>query len=325
MTRRRFLEFLTTLALANPVFAGEETGRIRVSGPAVAETLPLVIMGRAGALPGIPRKAVFTPWNSPDQLRVMIATAGVDAAIMSTASACTLGNRGVPATVVALFSSPVWLVSADASLSRLSALDGREVLLPFGPGEMPDLLLRALAGKAGVRFTPRHAGSALEAANLLLLGQGSCALLSEPAATLAVSRANSQTRPGAPVLAKRVDIRDAWREIFPEHPELAQGGLAMVGPLARNAASRRALRTAYVQATDWVAAHPREAVALAGEGFPALGSQAVNGILPGADIRLVTGPEGEGAARFFLGLLHDMSPASIGRKLPGPDFFEVTA
>ncbi|WP_323426823.1 hypothetical protein [Solidesulfovibrio sp.] len=99
----------------------------------------------------------------------------------------------------------------------------------------------------------------------------------------------------------------------------------MVGPLARDGASRGALRAAYVRATGWVAAHPREAVALAGEIFPALGSQAVDGVLPGADIRLVMGPEGEEAARFFLELLHDMSPASIGGRLPGPEFFEVAA
>jgi NitT/TauT family transport system substrate-binding protein len=324
MTRRRFLELLASLALAGPAFAADD-GNIRVSGPAVAETLPLLVMDRAGALPGIARHAAFTPWNSPDQLRAMIATAGVDAAIMTTASACTLANKGVPAAVVALFSSPVWLVSPDASVSRLSGLDGREILLPFGPGEMPDLLLRALAGQAGLRFTPRHVGNALEAVNLLRLGKGSCALLSEPAATLAASRANAQARPAAVVPAKRLDIRDAWREAFPAHPELAQGALAVVGPLAGETDSHGALRAAYVQATQWVAEHPREAVALAGEGFPALGSQAVDGVLPGADIRLVTGPAGEAAARFFLGLLHGMSPASIGGKLPGPEFFEVGA
>ncbi|HML54203.1 MAG TPA: hypothetical protein PKC79_08915 [Solidesulfovibrio magneticus] len=324
MTRRCFLTILASLALAGPAMAAD-AGSLRVSGPAVAETLPLLVMDRAGALPGISRHAAFIPWNSPDQLRAMIATAGVDAAIMTTASACTLANKGVPAAVVALFSSPVWLVSTDASLSRLSDLDGREVLLPFGPGEMPDLLLRALAGQAGLRFTPRHAGNALEAVNLLLLGQGNCALLSEPAATLAVSRASAQARPGTPAPAKRLDIRDAWREVFPEHPELAQGALAMVGPLARDAASRGALRAAYARAAGWVATHPREAVGLAGEGFPALGSQAVDGVLPGADIRLVSGPAGSQAARFFLGLLHDMSPASIGGRLPGPDFFEVGA
>ncbi|WP_165352083.1 ABC transporter substrate-binding protein [Solidesulfovibrio carbinolicus] len=324
MTRRRFLTVLASLALAGPAMA-EDAGSIRVSGPAVAETLPLLAMDRAGALPGVARHVTFTPWNSPDQLRAMIATAGVDAAIMTTASACTLANKGVPAAVVALFSSPVWLVSPHASLSRLSGLDGQEILLPFGPGEMPDLLLRALAGQAGLRFTPRHAGNALEAVNLLLLGKGSCALLSEPAATLAVSRASAQARPGALVPAKQLDIRDAWREVFPAHPELAQGALAAVGPLVRDAALRGALRTAYGQAAKWVAEHPREAAGMASEGFPALGSQAADGVLPGADIRLVSGPAGSEAARFFLGLLHDMSPASIGGRLPGPDFFEVGA
>lgn len=155
MTRRQFLQALAALSLAAPAVAAP-TSPIRTSGPAVAETLPLLVMGRTSPLPGIARAVV---------------------------------NKGVPATVVALTSSPVGLVSTDAALSGLSGLDGREVLLPFGPGEMPDLLLRALAGQTGVSFVPRHAGNALEAANLLLLGQGHCALLSEPAATLALSRA----------------------------------------------------------------------------------------------------------------------------------------
>lgn len=325
MTRRHLLKTLAILALAGTASAEEDTDRIRISGPAVAETLPLLAMTRAGVPPEMPRAVTFTPWNSPDQLRAMIATADVDAALMTTASACTLSNKGVPTAVVALFSSPVWLVSTDASLSSLSGLQGREVLLSFGPGEMPDLLLRALARQAGVQFTPRHVGNAMEAVNLVLLGRGDCALLSEPAATLAEWRANTRPRPGAPIPSKRLDIRDAWREAFPEHPELALGALAMVGPLARDATSRGALRAAYVRAAGWVAAHPRQAVALAEEAFPSLGSQAVDGVLPGADIRLVMGPEGEGAARFFLGLLHDMSPASIGGRLPDPELFEVGA
>ncbi|HCR12605.1 hypothetical protein [Solidesulfovibrio sp.] len=324
MTRRQFLQTLAALSLATPAFAAQASA-VRVSGPAVAETLPLLAMGRLGPLPGIARTVVFTPWNSPDQLRAMIATDDVDAALMTTASACTLANKGVPATVVALTSSPVWLVSTDAALARLSGLDGREVLLPFGPGEMPDLLLRALTGQAGLAFVPRHAGNALEAVNLLLLGQGHCALLSEPAASLAVSRANARSRPGAPVLGKRLDLRDAWREVFPDHPQLAQGALAVVGPLARDAAACKTLQAAYVRAAGWMAAHPREATTLVGKDFPALASQAVDGVLPGQDIRLVMGPQGARDARFFLGLLHGMSPASIGGRLPGSAFFEVGA
>jgi NitT/TauT family transport system substrate-binding protein len=324
MTRRQFLQALAALSLATPAVAAP-TSPIRTSGPAVAETLPLLAMGRGGPLPGLARAVAFTPWNSPDQLRAMIATDGVDAAVMTTASACTLANKGVPATVVALTSSPVWLVSSDAALSRLSGLDGREVLLPFGPGEMPDLLLRALAGRAGVSFVPRHAGNALEAVNLLLLGQGHCALLSEPAASLAVSRAKARSRPGVPVLAKQLDVRDAWGKVFPEHPQLAQSALAVLGPLARDAAACKVLQTAYVRAAGWLAAHPRETTALAGNDFPALAAQAVDGVLPGQDIRLVMGRHGAQDARFFLGLLHGLSPASIGGRLPESAFFEVGA
>ena len=324
MTRRQFLQTLAALSLAAPAFA-EQASTVRVSGPAVAETLPLLAMGRAGPLPGIARTVVFTPWNSPDQLRAMIATDGVDAALMTTASACTLANKGVPATVVALTSSPVWLVSSDAALSRLSGLDGRDVLLPFGPGEMPDLLLRALAGQAGLAFIPRHVGNALEAVNLLSLGQGHCALLSEPAASLAVSRAKVRARPDAPVLGKRLDLRDAWREVFPEHPQLTQSAFAVTGSLARDAVACKALQTAYVQAAGWMAAHLRETTALAEKDFPALASQAVDGVLPGQDIRLVMGPQGAQDARFFLGLLHGMSPASIGGRPPESSFFEVDA
>lgn len=325
MTRRGFLETVAALSLAGPALAGTGPAPVRVSGPAVVESLPLLVMSRAGGLPEISRPVAFTPWNSPDQMRAMIATAAVDAVLVATASACTLGNKGVPTSVTALFSSPIWLVCADENLARLSDLRGREVLLCFGPGEMPDLLLRVLTDRAGVRFTPRHVGSALEAANLLLLGRGECALLSEPAASLVVHRSQSRTGSARPGLAKRLDIRDAWRDAFPGHPELAQGALALVGPLASDASARKALRESYRRAAAWVRTNPREAASLADREFPALGAQAVDGVLPGSDIRLVEGPTGRACARFLLGLLHEMSPESVGGSPPGPGFLEADA
>lgn len=313
MSMPRILLTLLACALAAcPAYAAGQRP-LRVSGPAIAETLPLVIM--AGRNPAIE----LIPWSSPDQLRALVATKAVDAALMTTATACTLRNRGIPAVVVGLFSSPLWIVSADDSPDTLQGLQDQEILLPFGAGEMPDLILQTLAGESGLRYRARHAGNAMEAVNLLLLGKARHAFLSEPAASLAVLRgARLEARP-----RKRLDFRETWRDVFPEHPDLCLSALVAVGEASSDPGLRVMLRSAYAEAHAWGADHPEAMKALVKDTFPALWPQIRNEPAPLTAVRILRGPQAEGSARFLLERLHGLSPASIGGALPPQGFFEV--
>ncbi len=320
MTRRRFLTFAAAWA-AGTVWPcpGRAATPLRLSGPPVAETLPLLRLVREQSLEIQGFTASFTPWNSPDQLRALAAGGQIDAAVLALATAATLCNRGLPVRLLALTAPPLWIVSSDPQVDGLEDLAGQTVCLPFGPGEMPELLLRAMAARIGMPLVLQYAGGGLETVLRLLLGKVRHVFLSEPAASLAVAR--SRQAGGAVVLEKRIDIRQAWARIFPESPILAHGVLAMLGSLIREEGAGKLLAAAYAQETAWVAGHPREAAALAGERFPALASQVVDGVIPGTDIRLVSGEQGREAARPFLGLLLEQSPEAVGGRMPGPAFW----
>ncbi len=113
------------IAEAGPSFAAA-AGDIRVSGPAVAETLPLLAMGRANVLPGISRTVTFTPWNSPDQLRAMLTSVPGVVTVMLGMLWLGLGSAMVVA-IVALMVAPTihvavieGLATVDATLSEMA-------------------------------------------------------------------------------------------------------------------------------------------------------------------------------------------------------------
>jgi NitT/TauT family transport system substrate-binding protein len=85
----------------------------------------------------------------------------------------------------------------------------------------------------------------------------------------------------------------------------------------------RELGAGYAREAAQVARTSLEAARMAAEDFPALAEQALDGIVPGSDLRLAMGPQGREAGLFFLSLLHQGAPESVGGRIPRADFVEV--
>ena len=310
------------LLLVCPAY-GEKVPIIRISGPPVAESIPLLAMAES-KIPWRQGFTVkFTPWHSPSQLRAMIAGNQLDAAIITTAAACTLNNKGINTRVALLFEAPVWIISSRSGLDTLESLTGT-LLFPFGPGEMPELLFRATMIERRSQVTTRHAGGALEAVNLLLLGRGDHVMLSEPTASLAVLRSQTLRDKDAPQLVKRVDMRKVWAEKFDNH-RLAANCIAFFG---HHADSRNALiqsfGKAYLNACRWVLKNPHSAVDVTKRRYPALASQIETAILENMDIRVLRQKSSIQDALFYLKKIMELYPAAIGGTMPGQDFFMVS-
>lgn len=298
---------------------------LRLSAPPVREAIPLVCMadrpprveGREGA--------VFLPWSTPEQLRALIATGKVDVAIMTLASAAVVHSKGVRCAVVAVFSGPAWIVSTNQALSGVEMLRGEEILLPFGPGEMPEVLLRILMREHGLRFVPRHVGSALEAVGMLRGGRARYAFLVEPAAGKAMTALGLRADAGGTGVRGCLDIRALWAETFPQSPSMPLGALIVFGALADSREAREAIRAGYAAGAARAREDPRRALGVTAGAFPALA-----GILEGmdgeraCDIRVMDGDRATAAAAFFLARLCDVSPASLGGGMPGEDFLRLS-
>lgn len=300
------------------VFPAWAASPLRLSGPPIAESLPLLALSQADRPWPQDFEAEFIPWHSPDMLRAMVAGEQVDAAIVTTAAANTLRNRGVDCRVALLYESPVWIISVRPGADSLESLRG-VLLFPFGPGEMPELLYKAaMAGKSST-VSVRHTGGALEAVNLLLAGKGDHAMLTEPSASIAVLRARSM-HDRVPLLVKRVDMREVWKKTFAGH-SLAGGSIAFFG--TDDAARTQAFNAAYDRAVEWVKDNPDKALALARRDFPALASQMERSDAGRLEVRILRGAQAREDALFFLERIGDISPAAIGGKMPDEELFEA--
>ncbi|WP_031385966.1 substrate-binding domain-containing protein [Desulfonatronum thiodismutans] len=273
--------------------------------------------------------ADFIPWRSPEQVRTLIANGAVDAVITTLPTAAVLSNKGIPCRIVAVYSAPLWIVATDAPGSdaldsspteEFASLHGKEVLLPFGPGNMPELALKALTSEQGMELKLRHCGSIMEAANLLRLGRATHALLAEPAATLVMMQ-NSQK--GG--ISKRFMLKDVWPHVFPGQPVMPTAALVMVGPLAKDESASALVLRAFLEGATWTEENGEAALRLAEVEYPELGQMFKAapglGISELRSLGLLTGEEGENAARFMLERLFAINPASVGGRLPGEDLW----
>ncbi|MUM76787.1 hypothetical protein GKC30_03960 [Pseudodesulfovibrio sp. F-1] len=314
--------FLSLLFLGLACTAAAKTPTVlRISGPPITESIPLMMMEGKDQPWEQDFEARFIPWNSPDMLRAMVAGQQVDAAIVTTAAASTLKSKGVKCKLTLLHESPVWIVSTQPGSDRLEDLEGT-LLFPFGPGEMPELFYRAILGEKKVNLVTRHTGGVLEAVNLLLVGKGDHAMLSEPTASIAMLRAKALQSEGAPLLVKRIDMRRAWESSFPGH-RLVASGIAFFGPKADDTEQMRAFNRAYALACEWVRQHPKETRQLVERKFPALAAQLQQGEITDFEFRIMSGEKAQEDAMFFLCRIREISPAAIGGALPGSDLFEV--
>lgn len=255
-------------------------------------------------------------------LRAMVAGEQVDAAIVTTATACTLRNKGVNCRIAVLHTSPLWIVSSETGPQTLNSLQGT-LLFPFGPGEMPELLYKAALNKHPSKAATRHTGGALEAVNLLLAGQGNHALLSEPMASMAILRSQTMQARGAVPLTKSIDMRNAWQQAFPGH-QLTSSCVAFFGSKADDRQLIHSFSAAYAPACQWIHDNPDKALKLARKTFPMLAKQMEQGVLGDLEVHILQGEKARSDALFYLARINDISPDAIGGAMPDDDLFEVS-
>lgn len=307
--------------------AGEEA-LMRLSAPPVAQAAALLRASVSGALHDAGARGKFVPWRSPEQLRSFVANGEVDAIIASLPTASVFAAKSVPCAILAVYSAPLWIVALEdgeavpeSPREAFASLRGAEVLLPFGPGDMPELALDVLSRASGVPVRKRHCGGAMEAANLLRSGRASHALLAEPAASLV-----AEQKKGGKKIRKVVALKAVWPEVFPGRTAMPTAALVAVGPLAKNEAACAVLRRAFLEGALWVEKFPADAVLLAEKHFPELGGMLAVSPHEGTAFisrDILAGPEGEKEARFMLERLFERDPASLGGTLPGEDIWRM--
>ena len=155
MKKILFIIVILLCGMRGCVYAAERLERLVITGPPVSETYPLLRMNAVPELREIADKIEFIPWHSTDQLRAMIAANQIDLVVLTTVSAANLYNKGAQIRVVDVFyPSSTWIISADPDVHSLKDLKGAEVVLPFRPGDMPEIILSSVISRQGL--APHH-------------------------------------------------------------------------------------------------------------------------------------------------------------------------
>lgn len=326
MKKILFIIVILLCGMRGCVYAAERLERLVITGPPVSETYPLLRMNAVPELREIADKIEFIPWHSTDQLRAMIAANQIDLVVLTTVSAANLYNKGAQIRVVDVFyPSSTWIISADPDVHSLKDLKGAEVVLPFRPGDMPEIILSSVISRQGlaphrdIRF--RYVGSPMDAVQLMLLGRARHAFLAEPAVSMAILRSASiGKKVKSPLLRKSIDIQYEWGQAYPECPLIPLVAIAVVGNRAASPEVVLRFRKAYKECVSWCLKHPEKTGEQAAALFPGLRTNPVASNIKETRYRMRTGAEARKDINFFLSVLKSENPACIGGKLPDRKF-----
>jgi len=309
------------LALAGLPAAGQTGPRIVLAGPPAAVSFPLLVMIERDALAGHAEAVEFVEWRDPDRVRALVLRGEADFVALPSNVAANLHNRGAEVRLLNVSTwGLLWILSRDPELASLADLQGRELAVPFR-GDMPDIVLHTLlrAGESSARPRIRYVASPMQAVQMLLLRRLDHALLSEPAASMALYRArHGATGMLAPDLYRAIDVQREWGQVLARDARIPQAGIAVLGQ--PDPALIEAFAAGYRDALDWIVAEPEVAAEVIAGRLDMLTPGAVADAIAHSRLELVPAPAARAALEHFYRLLAEQAPALIGGQLP-PDAF----
>lgn len=190
MSRRAFVTGLPALAASRTYV--HAAAPLVIWGPPATPSVTVAHAITSGALDSIVPGVAFKIWKTPDEMRAGLSSGTMLAAIVPTYAAANLYNRGLPVRLVnVLTDGLLHVVAPDGTVKSINDLKGRSVAVPFR-NDMPDYIFRRLLAHAGLKpgdLNIDYSGTPIEAVQMLLAGRVQAALLSEPAASVAIVRA----------------------------------------------------------------------------------------------------------------------------------------
>ncbi len=286
--------------------AVEAPAEVRVSGPASPPSLPILRMIETDALGDT--DIAFERWETADQLNAGV-TGGNEFVAAPLTTGATLAQNGAG---IQLLNVSAWavmgLVTNDESVQSIEDLTGKQLHVAMRASAVDyttQLVLAAhnLTDRVEIVYI-----DPLNGPEQFIAGQISNLVTVEPQVTMLL--ANAQ---GARSV---VDFEQEWRALTKSDEPLPTAGTFVNAEFAeQHPETVVAFRAAYAEAAAWVAEHPEEAGALAGEhlGLPA---PIVTAAIPKISWEAVSADEARPAVELYFEQLFARWPESVGGALP---------
>ncbi len=315
---------LISLVLTLSATEFKKVQRIVLSGPMASVSHPLLHMIETKALADVAEEVEFVMWKNPDELRALTLRGRADYIAIPTNVAANLYNKGVD---IKLLNVSVWgilgMITRDKSKKTLADFKGCDIAMPFR-ADMPDIVFEEIVKKQGLDpkkdFNLKYVGSPIDAMQMLILRRVDHALLAEPAISMALRKTSSfPLKLIAPDLYRSSALEKEWGEVFKIEGKIPEAGMAMVGKQDDYVTKR--FNEEYAKSLAWYKSHPKEAGELVAKYIPMLNADAVADSIEYVQLDIVSAKESKADLAFFLDVLKNNNPKSIGGKLPSDTFY----
>jgi len=321
-SRRAVMAGLTataSLRLGTPAQAAPIEGLDILGAPMLASVL-MVRLLESGGLNSAAPGASFRLWRDTDELRAGIVSGRTKLFTTPTHVPANLANRGLPLKLLCLISmGHLSIVTSDPSIEKFADLAGKPVL-GFFRNDMPDIVFRGCCKMEGldpdrdIKLT--YVQTPMEAAQMLAADRATTAILSEPPATAAIMTAHQQGH----ILTRAISLQDIWVK-HRGTKGIPMAAVAVHADLVKEAPDLlAALRSGLPQAKDWVLANRAEAAALADKSMQIKPPIFLNA-LDHAGVAVVSAQADKKDLVDFYQTILDLSPATLGGRLPPDDFY----
>lgn len=298
-------------------------GPLTLWGPPAAPSIVLAQAIANGALKGVDASAVFKTWRTPDEMRAGLSSGAMQAVIVPSNVAANLHNRGLGIHLLNIMTRGLLYIVGSDRFGRIEDFAGKKIAVPFR-NDMPDLLLRRLLAKAGLKAGKDiqfdYAGTPPEAVQMLLAGRVDGALLAEPAVTAAILRGKVSLSG----LTRAIDFQKEWARVVGGSGFIPQAGLAVTRPFvdALGHAGLVGLQASLQSTVDFVVNHPYRASLVSATEL-GLMSPVVAEAIPHSNLAALPASSIRPELETFFSILAEDDPRIIGGKLPGDAFYSL--
>lgn len=294
--------------------------------PFAPVSYPVFKMIEDGVLDKSGKKSELIIWNSPDQLRALVAGNQVDICAMPSNVGAMLYNKGINVKLLNIsIWRAIWLISRSNDKKTLADFKGEEIAMPF-KGNMPHLVFMELARRQGLDpekdFKIQYQPTPMDAAKKMIMRRIDNALLIDPAvSTVIVKSKSGLTSVIAPDIYRSVDVQNEWGRIFNTDNEIPFAGMFSVGKIVDNTDLINAFMSEYKKATVWCMQHPEETAKMVVKYIPQLNEEGLSLAMKNVTLRADNAQDAKSRVQAFYQILFNSKPAIIGGKLPDDNFY----
>lgn len=272
------------------------------------------------------KKVELIIWNTPDQLKALVAGRQADFFAVPSNVAATFYNKGLDVKLLNIsIWRAMWLVSRSNDKKTLSDFKGEAIVMPF-KGDMPHIVFMELAKKQGLDpekdFKLEYVPSPMDAAKKMIMRRVDNALLIDPAVSIVIEKSKSGLiSVVAPDIYRSVDIQDEWGRLFNTKNEIPIAGMIAAGNILNDTTLVRKFVAEYKKATQWCMAHPMETAEMVIKYIPQLNQKGVEEAMRNVSLHADNAKEAEPMLNAFYKVLYESKPALIGGKMPDNEFY----